>query len=88
MKPLRKKVLIKPDEFEETRSESGIIAPMDAAEKMKQTKGVVVAVPDGIDDIKAGDHVIYSPLTFDEIKHEGEDLHVVEIDDVFAILNE
>lgn len=88
MKTIGRKVIIEPDKFEDTKTESGIVMAQSDADKMKHTKGVVKAIGENVKEVEVGDHIMYSPLTFDEVEVDGKTLHVVEEDDVFLKLEE
>lgn len=83
MKVLGRKVVIKPDEKEEVSS-SGIVVVNVHTDH--HAKGTVISVGSEATEVKEGDHVIYSPLLFDEIEHEEVKYHVVEEQDIFAVI--
>lgn len=81
IRPLGRRVLIKPDTVEE-KTASGIIVPENANNPLYLT-GRVVAVGSRVDmDLKANDHVAFQKI-YEEIKHDGADYWLVE--DVFLI---
>ena len=92
IKPLEDRILVRPEEGEET-TVSGIVIPDTAKEKPQE--GTVLAVGAGKRsdsgelipvDVKEGDRVIYSKYGGTEIKIEGEDLLILSARDVLAIL--
>ena len=92
IKPLEDRILVRPEEGEET-TVSGIVIPDTAKEKPQE--GTVLAVGPGKRsdtgdlipvDVKEGDRVIYSKYGGTEIKIEGEDLLILSTRDVLAIL--
>ena len=92
VRPLRDKVVVKPSESED-KSSGGIFIP-DTAKKKPQ-EGKVIAVGTGrlLDDgsikplaVKAGDTVIYSKYGGTEVTIEGEDLVLLDEDQIFAVL--
>lgn len=92
LRPLRDKVVVKPSEGEE-KSTGGIFLP-DTAKK-KPTEGKVIAVGTGrlLDDgtikaltVKIGDTVIYSKYGGTEVTIDGEELVLLDEDQIFAIL--
>ncbi|MGH2786286.1 MAG: co-chaperone GroES [Actinomycetota bacterium] len=92
IKPLEDRILVRPEEGEETTA-SGIVIPDTAKEKPQE--GTVLAVGPGKRsdtgdlipmEVKAGDQVIYSKYGGTEIKVEGEDLLILSARDVLAIL--
>lgn len=84
MKPVGKKVIIKPID-KETTTESGI--EVVDVHTSKDAKGVVVAVGDAVTTIAEGQTIFYSPLTYDEFDYNKITYHVVDEDDVFAIID-
>ncbi len=84
IKPLGKRVLIKQVEQEEV-TKSGIVLPGTAA-KEKPITGEVLAVGKKIEDIKAGDRIIFEKYSGTEVK-DGDDTYLIlEIDNVLAIV--
>jgi chaperonin GroES len=92
IKPLEDRILVRPEEGEET-TVSGIVIPDTAKEKPQE--GTVLAVGPGKRsdsgelipvDVSEGDRVVYSKYGGTEIKVEGEDLLILSARDVLAIL--
>jgi chaperonin GroES len=92
IKPLEDRILVRPEEGEETTA-SGIVIPDTAKEKPQE--GTVLAVGPGKRsdagelvpiDVSEGDRVIYSKYGGTEITVEGEDLLILSSRDVLAIL--
>ena len=92
LRPLEDRILVRPEEGEETTA-SGIVIPDTAKEKPQE--GTVLAVGPGKRsdsgdlvpmDVKEGDRVIYSKYGGTEIKLEGEELLILSARDVLAIL--
>jgi chaperonin GroES len=92
IRPLEDRVLVRPQDSEET-TVSGIVIPDTAKEKPQE--GTVLAVGPGRygDEgdlipmtIKEGDKVIYSKYGGTEIKVDGEDLLILSSRDVLAIV--
>jgi chaperonin GroES len=92
LKPLEDRILVRPEEGEETTA-SGIVIPDTAKEKPQE--GTVLAVGPGKRsetgdlipmDVSEGDKVIYSKYGGTEIKLDGEDLLILSARDVLAIL--
>ena len=84
IKPIGKRVLIKPVK-EEERTKSGIYIPESAKEKKKQ--GIVVEVGT-VDDkefpIKKGDVILYSGYSSEELEFDGEKYLILESKDVIT----
>lgn len=90
VKPLGERVVIKMVEAEE-KTKSGIVLPGSAKEKPQMA--VVIAVGAGItsdekkkDEIKAGDKVIFSKFAGTEVKLEGEELIIIKLSDILAVV--
>jgi chaperonin GroES len=92
LKPLEDRILVRPEEGEETTA-SGIVIPDTAKEKPQE--GTVLAVGPGKRsetgdlipmEVSEGDKVIYSKYGGTEIKLDGEDLLILSARDVLAIL--
>ena len=93
LRPLQDNVIVKPLE-EEQMTASGIIIP-DTASKEKPMKGKVLAVgPGKLDengkrnpvDIKANDTVIFSRYAPTEVKIDGEEVYVMGMDSILAVV--
>ena len=92
IKPLEDRILVRPEEGEETTA-SGIVIPDTAKEKPQE--GTVLAVGPGKRsdsgelipmDVSEGDRVVYSKYGGTEIKVDGEDLLILSSRDVLAVL--
>jgi chaperonin GroES len=92
IRPLEDRVLVRPEEGEET-TPSGIVIPDTAKEKPQE--GTVLAVGPGKRsdtgdlipvDVKEGDRVVYSKYGGTEITLGGEDLLILSARDVLAIV--
>ncbi|HJR44283.1 MAG: co-chaperone GroES [Actinomycetota bacterium] len=92
IKPLEDRILVRPDEGDETLP-SGLVIPDTAKEKPQE--GTVLAVGPGKRsdtgdlipvDVKEGDKVLYSKYGGTDIKVEGEDLLILSARDVLAIV--
>ena len=91
LEPLEDRVVVKPEEEEET-TVSGIVIPDTAKEKPQQ--GLVVAAGPGRFeegkrvpmDVKVGDKILYSKYGGTEVKVEGEEYLVLSSRDILAIV--
>ena len=83
IKPLGKRVLIKQVEQEEV-TKSGIVLP-GTASKEKPITGEVLAVGKEVEDVKAGDKVIFEKYSGTEVKDGEESFLILDIDNVLAI---
>lgn len=92
IKPLEDRVVIRPLDAEQTTA-SGLVIPDSAQEKPQE--GIVVAIGNGrIDekgnrvpmDVNKNDVVIYSKYGGTEIKIDGEELLVLSMRDILAVI--
>ena len=83
VKPLGKRVLIKDVEQEEV-TKSGIVLP-GTASKEKPITGEVLAVGKEVEDVKAGDKVIFEKYSGTEVKDGDDSFLILDIDNVLAI---
>ena len=83
IKTLGKRVLIKQVEQEEV-TKSGIVLP-GTASKEKPITGEVLAVGKDVEDVKAGDKVIFEKYTGTEVKDGDELFLILDIENVLAI---
>ena len=92
LRPLEDRILVRPEEGEETTI-SGIVIPDTAKEKPQE--GIILAVGPGKRsetgdvipmDVKEGDKVLYSKYGGTEIKIDGEDLLILSARDVLAVV--
>lgn len=92
LRPLGDKILIKRVEAE-TKTKSGIVLPDSAKEKPK--RGKVLALGDGkrLDNgerapfsVKKGDEVIFTSYAGTEIKVDGEELIIMNEEDILAVV--
>ncbi len=92
IQPLEDRILVRPEEGEETTA-SGIVIPDTAKEKPQE--GTVLAVGPGKRsdsgelipmEVSEGDRVIYSKYGGTEIKLDGEELLILSSRDVLAIV--
>ncbi len=94
IRPLEDRILVRPEEGEET-TVSGIVIPDTAKEKPQE--GTVLAVGPGKRsdnsgeliplDVKEGDRVLYSKYGGTEVKVDGEELLILSARDVLAIVS-
>lgn len=92
IRPLGDKVLLKRLEAEETTA-GGIVLPETAKEKPK--RGTVLSVGDGrlLDtgerqplQVNEGDQVLFSNYAGTEVKVDGEDMLIMDENDILAVL--
>ena len=94
LKPIQDRVLVKREDAEEKTS-GGIIIP--DTSKEKPSKGLIVAVGDGVRDekgniipmtLKVGDKVFFTKWGGTEVKIDNEDLLIMKESDILAIIEE
>lgn len=64
--PRAKQVLVKPDDEKPRVSESGLLTP-DNIEQEQKAFGTIESVGSGIEDLKAGDRVIYGAFAGEKL---------------------
>jgi chaperonin GroES len=85
-KPLGARVLLRPVEREEATA-SGIVLP-DTAKRDKQNAEVVPVGAHEDVNVSVGDMVVYRKYSGTEIKVEGDDHLVVDVDDVLGVVED
>ena len=92
IKPLSDRVVVKPQEAEETTA-SGIILP-DTAKEKPQAGEIVAVGPGKVSDagntiamtLKVGDNVLYGKYSGTEITVAGDDVLIMRESDILAVL--
>ena len=84
IKPLGERILIKQTEQEEV-TKSGIVLP-GTASKEKPIIREVLAVGSKVEEVKAGDKVIFEKYSGTEVKDGEESYLILEKDNVLAIV--
>ncbi|MCM1046282.1 MAG: co-chaperone GroES [Candidatus Gastranaerophilales bacterium] len=91
--PLGDRVVLKQLAAEET-TKSGIVLPGQNKEKPQQAEVIAVG-PGGVVDgkeikmeVKAGDNVIYSKYSGNEVKIDDEEFIIVKQNDILAIISD
>jgi len=92
LKPLGDRIVVKPQDEEESRTASGLVIPDTAKEKPQLGEVLAVGPGEFKDgeripvDVSVGDVVFYSKYGGTEVKHNGEDYLILSSRDVLAIL--
>jgi chaperonin GroES len=92
LKPLGDRIVVKPQDEEESRTAGGLVIPDTAKEKPQLGEVLAVGPGEFKDgervpvDVNVGDVVFYSKYGGTEVKHNGEDLLILSSRDVLAIL--
>lgn len=83
LKPLGFRLIARAIE-EPDKTPGGLLLAPNAKEKPQSAK--VLAVGPEVEDVAPGDTVIYVKYSPETIKHEGEDLLVLSVDDCLAVV--
>ena len=87
IKPFEDRVLVEPEEMEESRTKSGIIIPDTAKEKPRTGKVIEVGTDEELaEKIKAGDKIVFAKFTGDELEFEGKKYLIVSKTDILAVI--
>jgi len=87
IKPFEDRVLVEPEEAEESRTKGGIIIPDTAKEKPRTGKVIEVGTDEELaENIKVGDKIVLAKFTGDEIEFEGKKYLIVSRSDILAVI--
>lgn len=87
IKPFDDRVLIEPEEAEESKSKGGIILPDTAKEKPRRGKVIEVGMDEELaEKIKVGDTVVYAKFGGDEIEFEDKKYLIISRSDILAVI--
>ena len=87
IKPFEDRVLVEPEEVEETKSKGGIILPDTAKEKPRRGKVVEVGTDEELaEKIKVGYTVVYAKFTGDEVELEDKNYLIISKSDILAVI--
>ncbi|TLT08491.1 co-chaperone GroES [Aliarcobacter thereius] len=82
-KPLGERVLVERTEIE-NKTASGIIIPDNAKEKPASAKAL--AIGNKVEDIKVGDTIIFEQYRGTEIKIDGNDYLVLNVENILGVM--
>lgn len=88
VKPLGERLVIKMVKAEE-KTKSGIVLAGSAKEKPQVAEVLALGtkiIEDNKNEVKIGDKVIFSKFSGTEVKIDGEDLIVIKLADVLAVV--
>lgn len=89
LQPLGKRVVVKPEEVEDTTT-GGLIIPPTAQDEQKPEVGIVVKLGTGEEDfkfsVKEGDKVFFKKYAPDTMEINDETFYVVSEEDILAIV--
>ncbi len=92
LKPLGDRIVVKPQDDQESTTASGLVIPDTAKEKPQLGEVLAVGPGEYKDgeripvDVNVGDVVFYSKYGGTEVKHNGEDYLILSSRDVLAVL--
>lgn len=94
IQPLGNRILVKPQEEEETIA-GGLVIPPSASDEKRPAMGEVLKLGEGKDDdgdkvefnVKKGDIIYFKKYSPNEIEIEGEQYLIVDAEDVLAIIS-
>jgi chaperonin GroES len=87
IKPFEDRVLVEPEEIEESRTKSGIIIPDTAKEKPRTGKVIEVGTDEELaENIKVGDKIVFARFTGDEVEFEDKKYLIVSRSDILAVI--
>ena len=87
IKPFEDRVLVEPEEAEESKSKGGIILPDTAKEKPRKGKVVEVGTDEELaEKIKVGDTIIYAKFSGDEVELEDKKYLIISTSDILAVI--
>jgi len=87
IKPFEDRVLVEPEEMEESRTKSGIIIPDTAKEKPRTGKVIEVGTDEELaENIKVGDKIVFAKFTGDEFELEDKKYLIVSRSDILAVI--
>jgi chaperonin GroES len=87
IKPFEDRVLVEPEEIEESRTKSGIIIPDTAKEKPRTGKVIEVGTDEELaENIKVGDRIVFAKFTGDEVEFEGKKYLIISRSDILAVI--
>ncbi|SEF40547.1 chaperonin GroES [Caloramator fervidus] len=88
LRPLGDRVVIKKIEAEET-TKSGIVLPGSAKEKPQMAEVIAIGPDVNKDDkvvLNVGDKVIFSKYAGNEVKIDGEEYTILNLNDILAVV--
>jgi chaperonin GroES len=87
IKPFEDRVLIDPEEVEESKSKAGIILPDTAKERPRKGRVVEVGTDEDLaEKIKVGDRIVYAKFSGDEVELEDKKYLIISRNDILAVV--
>jgi len=92
IQPLGKRVLVQPDEVEQT-TKGGLVLPPSASDDKRPATGTILTLGvgkyDGKDiqfDVKVGDKIYFKKYSPEEIEIEGKKYLLLDTEDILAVI--
>jgi chaperonin GroES len=87
IKPFDDRILVEPEEVEESKSKGGIILPDTAKEKPRRGRVIEVGTDEELaDKIKVGDTIVYAKFGGDEIEFKDKKYLIISRSDILAVI--
>jgi len=87
IKPFEDRVLVEPEEIEESKTKSGLIIPDTAKEKPRTGKVIEVGTDEELaENIKVGDRIVFAKFTGEEVEFEDIKYLIVSRSDILAVI--
>jgi len=87
IKPFEDRVLVEPEEVEESKTKSGIIIPDTAKEKPRTGRVIEVGTDEELaKNIKVGDKIVFAKFTGDEVEFEDKKYLIISRSDILAVI--
>ncbi len=92
IQPLGKRVLVQPDEVEQT-TKGGLVLPPSASDDKRPATGTILTLGVGRDDgkniqfdVKVGDRIYFKKYSPEEIEIEGKKYLLLDTEDILAVI--
>lgn len=92
IQPLGKRVLVQPDEVEQT-TKGGLVLPPSASDDKRPATGTILTLGEGRDDgkdiqfdVKVGDRIYFKKYSPEEIEIEGKKYLLLDTEDILAVI--
>ncbi|MFP4642237.1 MAG: co-chaperone GroES [Dehalococcoidia bacterium] len=87
LKPFEDRVLVEPEEAEESKSKGGIILPDTVKEKPRTGKVIEVGTDEELaEHIQVGGRIVFAKFTGEEVEFEDKKYLIVSRGDILAVI--
>jgi chaperonin GroES len=87
IKPFDDRILVEPEEVEESKSKGGIILPDTAKEKPRRGKVIEIGTDEELAErIKVGNTIVYAKFGGDEVEFEDKKYLIISRSDILAVV--